>query len=91
MKLVLIDRDGVINVEIEGYVKSPQELDIMPAACEALALFRKHGFTCVVVTNQSVVGRNFIGIACRAARLVAKCNTVRHHFIGKFMVFLIAQ
>ncbi len=60
MKLVLIDRDGVINEEIPGYVKSPEELAIMPQALDALALFKKAGFTCVVITNQSVVGRGII-------------------------------
>lgn len=60
MKLVLIDRDGVINEEIAGYVTSPAELKIYPQALEALALFARKGFTCAVVTNQSVVGRGMI-------------------------------
>lgn len=61
MKLVLIDRDGVINVEPPGeYVKSPQELIIMPQALEAFALLKEKDFTTVVITNQSVVGRGII-------------------------------
>lgn len=60
MKLVLIDRDGVLNREIEGYVKSIDELEILPQALEALALFKENGLTCVVITNQSVVGRGII-------------------------------
>jgi D-glycero-D-manno-heptose 1,7-bisphosphate phosphatase len=60
MKLVLIDRDGVVNEELLYYVKSPDELIILPAALEGLAWLHRHGFTCVVVTNQSVVGRNII-------------------------------
>lgn len=60
-RLVLIDRDGVINVEKEsGYVESPGELIIYPRALEAFALLRAHGFTCAIVTNQSVVGRGRI-------------------------------
>lgn len=60
MKLVLVDRDGVINEELPGYVTSPEELRIMPAAFEAFALFKSKGYTCVVITNQSVVGRGII-------------------------------
>lgn len=63
-KLVLIDRDGVINEEVQdGYVESPSELIIYPRALEALALFKKHGYTCVVITNQSVVARGRITLA----------------------------
>ena len=60
MKLVLIDRDGVINVELDGYVTHPSELRIMPEALKAFALFKQAGFICVVITNQSVVGRGII-------------------------------
>jgi D-glycero-D-manno-heptose 1,7-bisphosphate phosphatase len=60
LKLVLIDRDGVINEELPNYVKSPEELLVYRAALEGIALLTKSGFTCVVVTNQSVVGRGII-------------------------------
>lgn len=60
-KLVLIDRDGVINEEVQdGYVEAPSELIIYPRALQAFALLKKHAFTCVVVTNQSVVARGRI-------------------------------
>jgi D-glycero-D-manno-heptose 1,7-bisphosphate phosphatase len=62
MKLVLIDRDGVINEELQGYVKSPEELHILEPALEGLALLKRSGFTCVVITNQSVVGRGIISM-----------------------------
>jgi D-glycero-D-manno-heptose 1,7-bisphosphate phosphatase len=60
MKLVLIDRDGVVNEEIPGYVKSPAELKVLPQARAAIALLTKKGFTTAVITNQSVVGRGII-------------------------------
>jgi len=59
-KLVLLDRDGVINVEMKDYVKSPKELVILPQALKALALFKEEGWTPVIVTNQSVVGHGII-------------------------------
>ena len=60
MKLVLIDRDGVINEELPHYVTSPGELVVLEPALEGLALLKKKGFTCVVITNQSAVGRGII-------------------------------
>jgi len=60
MKLVLLDRDGVINEDRPDLVKSADELNIFPQAFEALALLKKQGFTCVIITNQSVVGRGII-------------------------------
>jgi D-glycero-D-manno-heptose 1,7-bisphosphate phosphatase len=60
MKLVLIDRDGVINEELPHYVKSVEELVVPEPALEGLALLKKQGFTCVIITNQSVVGRGII-------------------------------
>jgi len=60
MKLVLIDRDGVINEELPNFVKSADELHILPQALEAFALLKRHHFTCVIITNQSVVGRGII-------------------------------
>ena len=62
MKLILIDRDGVINEEIPDYIKSPEQLKIYPEAFEALSLLKQAGFTCVVITNQSVVGRGIISL-----------------------------
>ena len=62
MKLVLIDRDGVINEEVPDYIKSPEQLKIYNEAFEALALLKQAGFTCVVITNQSVVGRGIISL-----------------------------
>jgi len=60
MKLALIDRDGVLNEELPNYVKSVNELTILPQAFEALRMLHENEFTCVVVTNQSVVGRGII-------------------------------
>lgn len=79
-RLVLIDRDGVLNVEKEsGYVESPEELNIYPQALQALALLKQHGFTCVVVTNQSVVGRGRITQEQLDAIHAYLCKTVEAH------------
>jgi len=61
--LVLIDRDGVLNHDRSDLVKSPEELDILPGAPEAVAALTRAGHATAVVTNQSVVGRGLINLA----------------------------
>lgn len=56
-KAVFLDRDGVLTRERPDYVKTPEELEILPGIGPPLQYLRKHGFRLVVVTNQSVVGR----------------------------------
>ncbi len=58
--LVLLDRDGVLNLEREDFVKSPDELAMIDGAAEAVARLNEAGWRVAVVTNQSVVGRGLI-------------------------------
>lgn len=53
---VFLDRDGTINEEI-GYLDHPDKLAVLPGAARAIRRLRESGFTVVVVTNQSGVGR----------------------------------
>jgi D-glycero-D-manno-heptose 1,7-bisphosphate phosphatase len=62
MKLVLLDRDGVINVNREDYVKSPGELVLVGGAAAALARLNREGIRVAVCTNQSCVGRGVINL-----------------------------
>ncbi len=57
MKLVILDRDGVINKESDAYIKSPAEWLPLPGSLEAIARLTKAGFTVVVASNQSGIGR----------------------------------
>jgi D-glycero-D-manno-heptose 1,7-bisphosphate phosphatase len=63
VKVVLLDRDGVLNVETEDYVKSPDELEVFPFAADALNRLRETGYLVYVVSNQSGVGRGFMTLA----------------------------
>ncbi|MBN1794137.1 MAG: HAD family hydrolase [Candidatus Omnitrophica bacterium] len=59
MKIVYLDRDGVIN-KFPGYgdyVKSWEEFEFLPRVPEALKKLKEAGFTVVVISNQSGVGR----------------------------------
>ena len=56
-KYVLLDRDGVINQDSGGFIKSPEEWIPINNSLEAIALLHKNGYQVVVITNQSGVGR----------------------------------
>lgn len=57
MKLVILDRDGVINEDSDAYIKSPAEWVPLPGSLEAIARLHHGGYRVVVATNQSGVGR----------------------------------
>jgi len=60
VKVVFLDRDGVINVDSPDYIKSWDEFDFIPGSLEAIALLTAHGLTVIVITNQSVIGRKLV-------------------------------
>ncbi|QEI10812.1 D-glycero-beta-D-manno-heptose 1,7-bisphosphate 7-phosphatase [Cellvibrio japonicus] len=53
MKLIILDRDGVINHDRDDYVKSADECVPIAGSIEAIARLHKAGFTLVVATNQA--------------------------------------
>jgi D-glycero-D-manno-heptose 1,7-bisphosphate phosphatase len=56
-KLVILDRDGVINVDSDRFIKHPDEWKPIPGSLEAIAQLNQAGFRVVIATNQSGVGR----------------------------------
>jgi D-glycero-D-manno-heptose 1,7-bisphosphate phosphatase len=61
-KIVVLDRDGVINEDSEEFIKSPAEWRPLPGSLDAIARLHKAGFTIVVATNQSGVGRGLFSL-----------------------------
>jgi len=57
MKLIILDRDGVINYDSEQFIKSPDEWRPIPGSLDAIALLNRWGWRVVVASNQSGVGR----------------------------------
>lgn len=57
MKLVILDRDGVINQDSANFIKSPNEWVPIPGSLEAIALLNQSGFRVAVATNQSGISR----------------------------------
>ena len=62
MKLVILDRDGVINHDSDDYIKSPDEWHPIPGALDAIARLNRDGWRVVVVTNQSGLRRKLFDI-----------------------------
>ncbi|MFK8031738.1 MAG: D-glycero-beta-D-manno-heptose 1,7-bisphosphate 7-phosphatase [Gammaproteobacteria bacterium] len=69
MKLVILDRDGVINRDSRAYIKSPAEWKALPGSLEAIARLHQAGFIVVVATNQSGVSRGLFDHQTLAATM----------------------
>jgi D-glycero-D-manno-heptose 1,7-bisphosphate phosphatase len=57
VRLVILDRDGVINVESDAFVKSADEWTPIAGSLEGVRLLSGAGFTVAVASNQSGLGR----------------------------------
>jgi D-glycero-D-manno-heptose 1,7-bisphosphate phosphatase len=66
-RYVLMDRDGVINVDSEDFIKSPEEWQPITGSLEAIALLNRHGFEVAVISNQSGVARGLFDETMLAA------------------------
>lgn len=57
MKLIILDRDGVINHDSDAYIKSAEEWHAIPGSAEAIGRLTRAGWRVVIATNQSGVAR----------------------------------
>lgn len=63
MKLIILDRDGVINIGSDQFIKSPDEWKPIPGSLEAIARLTREGWRVVVATNQSGLARGLFEMA----------------------------
>ena len=63
MKLVILDRDGVVNFDSDQYIKSPAEWRPIPGSIEAIARLNQNGYRIAIATNQSGIGRGLFDMA----------------------------
>jgi D-glycero-D-manno-heptose 1,7-bisphosphate phosphatase len=63
MKLIILDRDGVINEDRDDFVKSTLEWIPLPKSIEAIANLTQNSWKVVIATNQSGIGRGFFNMA----------------------------
>jgi D-glycero-D-manno-heptose 1,7-bisphosphate phosphatase len=59
-KLVILGRDGILNVFRDDHVKAPQEWIPIEGALEAVAKLNQAGWHAVIATNQSGIGRGLV-------------------------------
>ncbi|MCG8434161.1 MAG: D-glycero-beta-D-manno-heptose 1,7-bisphosphate 7-phosphatase [Gammaproteobacteria bacterium] len=62
MRLLILDRDGVINHDSDDFIKHPDEWVPINGSLDAIAKANKHGWRVVVATNQSGVGRGLYDV-----------------------------
>ena len=62
MPLLILDRDGVINVDSDAYIRSPAEWIPIPGSIEAIADLSSAGFSVVIASNQSGLGRGYFDL-----------------------------
>lgn len=62
-KLIILDRDGVINFDSDRYIKSPEEWQPIPGSLEAIARLTQNGWHIAVATNQAGIGRGLFDMA----------------------------
>ena len=63
MKLIVLDRDGVINHDSAAYIKSPGEWRPITGSLNAISRLNQAGFHVIVATNQSGIGRGLFDMA----------------------------
>jgi D-glycero-D-manno-heptose 1,7-bisphosphate phosphatase len=56
-KVVVLDRDGVINADSDAFIRSPDEWIALPGSLEAIARLNQAGYRVAIATNQSGIGR----------------------------------
>ncbi len=79
MKLVILDRDGVINFDSAKFIKSPEEWLPIPGSLEAIAMLHQAGFRVAVATNQSGIERGLLDMAALNA-----IHDKMHRALGQF-------
>ncbi|MDQ1362702.1 MAG: D-glycero-D-manno-heptose 1,7-bisphosphate phosphatase [Pseudomonadota bacterium] len=63
MKLIVLDRDGVINLDSDDYIKSVDEWQPVPGSLQAMGKLCQAGYTLVVATNQSGIARGYFDLS----------------------------
>lgn len=79
MKLVILDRDGVINFDSPQFIKNPNEWIPIPGSLEAIALLNQSGFRVALATNQSGISRGLFDMATLNA-----IHDKMHRALGQF-------
>ena len=86
MKFILLDRDGVINVDREDYIKNLMEFNFFPGTLDALFNFFSEGFDVFVFTNQACISKglttlNHVNDIHKFININIQPHFIKHFFI----------
>jgi D-glycero-D-manno-heptose 1,7-bisphosphate phosphatase len=59
-KAVFLDRDGVINLKVPGYIKDIEEFRFLPGVIDALSILKNLGYALVIITNQRGIAKGLM-------------------------------
>ena len=76
MKLIILDRDGVINYDSDAFIKTPDEWKPIPGSLEAIAHLTQAGYRVVIATNQSGISRGLLDMVTLNAINDKMCKSV---------------
>ena len=62
IKLIILDRDGVINHDSDEYIKSEDEWQAIPGSLDAIARLNRAGYRVVIASNQSGLARGKLDV-----------------------------
>ena len=85
-RLILLDRDGVINQDSKDYIKNAEEWAPIKGSLEAIGYWQRRGIEFAVCTNQSGLGRGFFS-KDDLFNMHAKCNSILKSLGGKPLRF----
>jgi len=77
-RLIVLDRDGVINYDSDQFIKSADEWRPIPGSLEAMARLHHAGYRVIVATNQSGIGRGLLDMQALIA-----INDKMHRALGQ--------
>ena len=78
-KIVILDRDGVINVDLMTYVTRPEEFEAIEGSLEAIARLTTNGYKVAIATNQACIEKEIIS--------EEELSTVHDHMIDLLFEF----
>ena len=79
MKLIILDRDGVINEDSDDYIKSPEEWIPIPGSLDAIARLNHAGYAVAIASNQSGIARGYFTLETLAAMSVKMNEMLSQH------------
>jgi len=79
MKLIILDRDGVINQDSDNFIKSVDEFIPLPGSIEAIARLKHAGYKVYVATNQSGISRGFYTVETLHAMHKKLADLLKEH------------